>query len=433
MKLSKSIVVVLVNLVVCLLLVEGISAIALRSLTGRWISKSGFVGQQLAAEGERGADAPDEAALAADLDAPRWILHPFVGFARNPEALVHKLNDRPVDLPVNTHGFFGPSPLIRARDDRFVVLVTGGSMAAEMFLDARHVLAERLAALPDAMGKEMVIVSTALGGVKQPQQLMGLSYFLSLGAHYDVVVNLDGFNEVVLPLVENHQLGVYPFFPRNWIAYSSTSVDLGQASLYGRTAGLRARLRERVRRLAGSWSARSYAGLALWQLRQRSLEAELLDLDQQLREAIASEELSPQQRGPKYPKKGPKKMREDLVANWSRSSAQMLTLSRSAGIDYFHFLQPNQYLEGSKPLSDWESQYAFNPHTPYAPKARDGYPLLIDAGGELRRGGVPFFDLTMVYRDVTESLYKDTCCHVNREGYEILAGAIADAVVDAPN
>lgn len=33
--------------------------------------------------------------------------------------------------------------------------------------------------------------------------------------HALLVVNLDGFNEVVLPVYENMPKQVYPFFPRN--------------------------------------------------------------------------------------------------------------------------------------------------------------------------------------------------------------------------
>jgi len=35
-------------------------------------------------------------------------------------------------------------------------------------------------------------------GYKQPQQLLVLSYFLSIGQPFDMVMNIDGFNEVAL-------------------------------------------------------------------------------------------------------------------------------------------------------------------------------------------------------------------------------------------
>ncbi len=39
---------------------------------------------------------------------------------------------------------------------------------------------------------------------------------MSLGERYDVVINLDGFNEVALPMLLNRLDDVYPFYPRDW-------------------------------------------------------------------------------------------------------------------------------------------------------------------------------------------------------------------------
>ena len=37
---------------------------------------------------------------------------------------------------------------------------------------------------------------------------------------------------------------------------------------------------------------------------------------------------------------------------WAESSFQMHAVASAKGIRYFHFLQPNQYIEGTKPMSD---------------------------------------------------------------------------------
>ncbi len=60
------------------------------------------------------------------------------------------------------------------------------------------------------------VVNLGVAGYKQPQQLLALTYFLSLGAEYDLIINLDGYNEIVLPITDNYNVGVNPFFPRNW-------------------------------------------------------------------------------------------------------------------------------------------------------------------------------------------------------------------------
>ncbi len=98
------------------------------------------------------------------------------------------------------------------------------------------------------------------------------------------------------------------------------------------------------------------------------------------------------------------------------------------GARYFHFLQPNQYVAGSKPLSDEERAKAHDEDSPYRPVAERGYPLLRQVGAELRAAGVWFVDLTEVFSGVGETLYIDTCCHFNAKGNALVSQAIARAV-----
>lgn len=53
----------------------------------------------------------------------------------------------------------------------------------------------------------MTVLNLGQGGWKQPQQLLALNYFLSLGQRFDVIVNLDGFNEIALGY-HNHLSGI---------------------------------------------------------------------------------------------------------------------------------------------------------------------------------------------------------------------------------
>ncbi len=50
-------------------------------------------------------------------------------------------------------------------------------------------------------------------------------------------------------------------------------------------------------------------------------------------------------------------------------------------------------------------------------------------GGELLEAGVNFHDLTEIFVDRPEKLYRDNCCHVNAAGSEIMAETIGAAVV----
>jgi lysophospholipase L1-like esterase len=103
-------------------------------------------------------------------------------------------------------------------------------------------------------------------------------------------------------------------------------------------------------------------------------------------------------------------------------------LATAHGARYFHFLQPNQYVEGSKPMTPEEHTIAVTERGEYAKFALDGYPALIEAGAELREEGVNFFDLTQVFSNNREVLYRDLCCHLNERGYDLITEAVADRI-----
>ena len=53
--------------------------------------------------------------------------------------------------------------------------------------------------------RTLVPLCMAHEGYKQPQQLQVLAYFLSIGQPFDLVINIDGFNEVALSPLNNQQ------------------------------------------------------------------------------------------------------------------------------------------------------------------------------------------------------------------------------------
>src|SRR5262249_14711508 len=113
-----------------------------------------------------------------------------------------------------------------------------------------------------------------------------------------------------------------------------------------------------------------------------------------------------------------------LADVWERSSLAMAHLCRAAGIRYVHALQPNQYVPGSKRLTEDERRIAFDPDVADTKRVENGYPLLLERGAELRDRGVDFLDLTMLYKDEADAIYTDKCCHVNQHGAEMMGAAI---------
>jgi hypothetical protein len=361
------------------------------------------------------------------------ILHPYLGFVRNPQQPQQLFNGAPAPLPVNEYGFFGATPFEDQRPERFVVAITGGSVATDLVLQARAVIAQELAGQPQLAGRPVDIISIAVDGMKQPQQLMVLNYFLMLGAKFDVVVNLSGFTEVALPLAENYAQGVAAFFPRSWPIYAAKSLDLENAALIGRIQYDKDRLEVWRALLANSIILRnSRYMLAFWQILQDRFRNRQLMLEQKLNERQTSRALRrPQETGPAAGAQSAEQLLHETALLWQRASVQMWQLCSAADIAYLHVLLPNQYVPGTKPLSAWEQQHVIiDRSSPYRRAVEQGYPLLRRAGIELLERSVPFVDLTELFHDDSRTLYKDICCHLNRTGNEQLAKAVAAAIID---
>ena len=414
---------------------EGVGIVVLLVLNGRWVSPrevvSDLVGDADPLEGLEHTWANGQATSYMQ----QHILHPYLGFVRNPEVKQHEFIERTLPFSVNDFGFFGDSPMVKRAGDSFHVYLMGGSLALEFFVDAKDIFEEMIGQFQLCQGKKVKVIGLALGGHKQPQQVLLLNYLFSLGAEPDMVIALDGFNEVVLPVVENIASGVYPFFPRKWRVYGSTSLDMEAVVLAGAIATQRKAVDASKRFIRGSWLRRSRLGVAVWQGLHRRKAIERTEREQALHQLFEkrAEELPVQLRGPEYEGKTDKyQIAADCIDVWRRSSRQMWEICQAKEIAFMQFLQPNQYVEGSKVLTDWEKRNAFAPKGYlWRIAAKYGYPGLIEHGAKLMEQGVPYADLTDVYMDIEETIYKDICCHVNAHGAELLAERMAREIGQA--
>ena len=123
---------------------------------------------------------------------------------------------------------------------------------------------------------------------------------------------------------------------------------------------------------------------------------------------------------------------EDIASGWMRSSRLMQQLLAARGARYVHLLQPNQYFT-TRPFAPGEAEVALTAESPFKPGAEQGYPALerVVASGAFAQAGVTFVDGVHLFDAERAPVYIDNCCHYTRRGYEILADAIARAVVAA--
>lgn len=400
------------------LAVEGIALIAFFWIKGNLFSFAAMEAQRL----EIFREDPRSACLPPEREARGWtfeksILHPYLGFAREP---------RPVD--VHSYGFWKIPQKESTDEDHLTIAVVGGSVAESFF----HHIARSgewpgiLRAAPGFEGKTFDHILLGLRGYKQPQQLLAVAYYLSLGGHLDIIINLDGYNEVGLA-GQLYDKGVFPAYPFHWLPLTKDKVRPHELNIAGGIFLFR-NTRYRAATIADHLSF-SVAANVIWYLFDHYLNIKILERQRELEISSSGDAGEP------YYRVGPTVALEGwdfypwAAELWMTSSLQLHNLAEANDIYYFHFLQPNQYVPGSKALSFVEADRFYDETNSHCHHVRKGYPELIKVGRNLAERGF-YHDLTGIFQEVQETVYSDSCCHLNNLGNRLLARKIGSIIHD---
>jgi hypothetical protein len=338
------------------------------------------------------------------------VLHPYLGYVSTPRT------------GYNRFGFKADDALEPRSATHVHVCLTGGSVAMGLYPFLRKELAQSMQQVEAFKGKEVRMTVLALGGYKQPQQLMALNYFLALGAEFDMVVNVDGFNEIVLPYSDNLPFGIFPAYPRHWNVFSRKKINTRVQAVFAKQMMVRDRQAAITARYADWHLDISNFALLSWAMLNNGQQMELVKMEDDLKTALDKSETDYQVTGPAVAVSDTTAFFAQQADAWARASTLMAGAATGAGLPYFHFLQPNQYVEGSKKLTDTELNIAYE-HGDFAYKTAviKGYPMLIGKGSGLNGRGVDFHDLTPMFQTEPRTVYSDKCCHFNELGYTLMA------------
>jgi hypothetical protein len=354
------------------------------------------------------------------------VIHPYFGFA--------------VDAAGGARAGFGfgqwASPLQSLQhEDKLRVLVLGGSVAVQLMQQdpagrgsfLRNALADAI----DRYGIDLDVWTFhgALPGFKQPQQYLAASFLLSQGAEFDLILNLDGFNEMTLAMMEGRTKGLHPSYPRGWDVMLGRRLTAGKLRKIARLLQVREDQTSLIEFAQSTPLARS-ALVGLFVARtvianEQRAQVLVAEVEQKRQQG----ELSFEEGGIPFDYGEENKAYDYLAALWKRSSVLLSRLAKSNGAEYLHVFQPNQYLEGSKSLTEQEREKFYVPDIGFGPIYRDAYPYFRQRMDELVETGVWFADASMVFKDEKRTVYSDRCCHFNERGLRLLAGFIAEDVV----
>jgi hypothetical protein len=328
---------------------------------------------------------------------------------------------RVAGLPANNWGFQADRDYPVAERDAYVVGIFGGSVANFFYATMRHDLERGLSRI---VGRRVVVLNFALGAAKQPQQLQILTFFGAVGQRLDLVLNIDGLNEVTVP-------------PRN--AQSDVAVPLPLYGVLGlvlwprrfagsisdyfaeaeRTAATAAFLQASVR-----WNARVLHARAVEVVAVAVFSTAERRLADKLAATVAgnrSQSESELTHLPGYSRLfGTDDPVEQGILVWMNATRTMANVARGMGAEYVEFLQPSQYVT-RKNFGDEERAIAFDQ---FNEELARGYPRLLQRVEDIQREGVKVYPLTGIFDDTREPVFVDGCCHFNMLGNRLMAEAI---------
>jgi hypothetical protein len=422
-KLGKTLKIIGINLIVFIILLELI-AVAIYFFKNKTFFYTDKQGRKI--QETSGADAD------ADIYAGRQPtqltdkrFHPFFGYT-------YKENSN----NTNNYGFNCPYdyPLARENKNWYIIGVFGGSVADNFYREGTERLTAALKRNPYFADKEIIYLDYAIGGYKQPQQLQILTYFLSIGQPLDMVINIDGFNEVIF-CFNNNRLNVdiampsgQHFLPLRDLIESQVLTDKKLQSIW-KIRQYKLDLRRIQDTRAHTPFASIYLVLSAYnnhlykKYRGEILRFNSLIEPAQVKDSIINVKYTPALRDEQL-------LLSKVASLWSGCSTIMsraLDTQNGEG-RYFHFLQPNQYYS-NKIFTPEEQKIALDHQGPYSFLAKKGYPVLRQAIEALRKNNVNAYSAVEIFDKIKETVYIDNCCHFNRLGNQLLADFIAESIL----
>ena len=350
-------------------------------------------------------------------------LHPYFGPIHRPG----------VRQETNNIGFGSPYryPFARADARQFLIGIFGGSVARQFCDRGTPRLVAALQGSEALAGRDLVPLCFAHEGYKQPQQLIVLAYFLSIGQQLDLAINIDGFNEVALGTY-NHDRG------RDISMPSPLHIDplielIDRATLTPamvESLALISRDKERLNDLAARLSRNRVASInfVLERLYQRTFTRYQAETARFAALPPNPSSASLVQVTPAVKARDAGTLYEDIAAQWASASLLMRDMLSARSVPYVHVLQPNQYFT-KRTFGEEEARVALNATTPFKPPVERGYPVLERAGAALKERE-DFVSATTIFDNERAAVYQDDCCHYTQRGNDLLADFVAARVLE---
>jgi hypothetical protein len=420
--------IIAINLIVLAALAEGVALVAHFARTGQlfYLARPTYISVGDPLSGQLTSD----------------VLNPYFGpshragipFEVPPELRAPGAKDPRVTT--NNFGFVSPYqfPIERGTNE-FIIGIFGGSVSVWFCQVGVERLLEDLRQQEFFKARTLVPLCMAHEGYKQPQQALVLAYFLSIGQPFDLVINIDGLNEVALsPLNDQQSLDISMPSASHLIPLINLidkgSLTPARLESLAAVSRYKSRLDDLTAVLNRNHSAAIDAVLGayrIWLMGRYDRDVRTFDA---LPSAPPGNSLIGAIR-PTEERRGAM-LFENIARNWAHASLLMRSMLAAQGTPYVHVLQPNQY-HTSRAFTAEESAVAIHAASPFKAGVEQGYPaLLAEAAAQNLTVRAGFFDATHIFDSEPAPVYIDNCCHYTRVGYLRLADFIARAIMTGP-
>ena len=341
-----------------------------------------------------------------------------------------------------TRGDCGQRLLSSHDKNKFRIILTGGSAAAQLYFGKATDIEKTLSI---ELGKEVEIYTLAFGGFKAPQQLFAIQYLLTLGASFDAVIALDGFNDLVLPEIENRRTKINPTFPRQWrfyVAKKFSKDELKLLVLNERIREEKEHLTEKIKTYPALFWFNTFkviASLTSKKNEQNNLK-EYIDLVEKIQLKNQALYLQTQTLsnpptldfssiGPQLEKVNDKNSIKFIIDYYINSSRLLESILKSNNILYLHFLQPNLMYQPDRKVTPSLDKQKIDVKGPYSSLSKMHYLSLENKflSQDLR---TPPSSLVSLFNDEERNVYSDSCCHFNKLGNDQIAEYIQNKVLE---
>ncbi len=326
--------------------------------------------------------------------------HPFFGFGiRDNYNYTKKFNNEPL--------FVNDINKINL-DDKIKILILGGSVATHLSFNNsgdKYNYNNMLINHEDIFEKtinsyfgtdKFIVMNAAIGGGKQPQQLFKLYYLDLINFKFDIIINLDGFNELALPLSENYQINDHLIYPRNFSRLITT---------FNSNFDCVNDINKRTKRFLLFPILELYD---LYKIRNChfSLEGENKNTGTRFSDMT------------NFKKRDLEKSFKHVKEIWEKSSEKINDFSKLKNILYIHVIQPNQYLKDSKKLTNKELELLN--YSKYGDLISQYYHSFNFENINIKNN----LDLKYIFKYNNNEIYRDYCCHLNNYGMHLISKEI---------